>query len=104
MPRLSLDLTPEQQAEAARIKQQLRATVDDELPGIAEPLASKPDGQLLGPTALQVRDRVLKIGAKAIETALNERNKGATKVPAPAAPAVADPASSSAAATGPSSV
>jgi hypothetical protein len=30
----------------------------------------------------QVRDLVHKIGAKAIETALNERKKGATKGPA----------------------
>ena len=60
-------LTPEQSAEADRI---------------AEMLASKPDHQLLGKTEFEVRDRVHKIGAKALETALNERKKGATKDPA----------------------
>ena len=45
-------------------------------------LASKPDDKLLGRTEFEVRDRVHKIGAKAIETALNGRKKGGTKGPA----------------------
>ena len=82
MFRPSLTLTPEQQAEAARIKQHLLAIVDDELQGIAELLASKTDDQLLGRTEFEVRDRVHIIGAKAIETALHERKKGAIRAPA----------------------
>ena len=53
-----------------------------DLRGLAELLASKPDHQLLGPTEFEVRDRVHTIGAKAIETALDERKKGGTKGPA----------------------
>jgi hypothetical protein len=45
-------------------------------------MASKPDRQLLGKTEFEVRDLVHKIGAKAIETALDERKKGGTKAPA----------------------
>jgi hypothetical protein len=103
MPRLSLALTPEQRDEADRIKQRLMAVVEDEIQGIAELLASKPDRQILGQAEFQVRDRVHHIGARAIEAALHERKKGATKAPAPDARPARVPASSSADATGPSS-
>ena len=104
MLRLPLDLTPEQREEADRIKRRLLTVVEDEIQGIAELLASKPDRQILGETEFQVRDRAHKIGALAIETALDERKKGGTKVPAPAARPATAPASSSAEATAPSSV
>jgi hypothetical protein len=103
MPRLSLDLTPEQREEADRIKQRLLAVLEDEIQGIAELLASKPDRQILGQAEFQVRDRVHKIGARAIEAALDERKRGATKAPAPDARVATAPVSSSADATGPSS-
>ena len=104
MPRPSLDLTPEQRDEADRIKRRLLAAIEDEVQGIAELLASKPEGQLLGAAEFQVRDRVHRIGARAIEAALDERKKGATKVPASAARPAMAPASSSADRIGPSSV
>jgi hypothetical protein len=75
-------LTPEQQAEAQRIAEILLEASREEIQTIAELLASKPDHKLLGKTEFEVRDRVHKIGAKAIETALNERKKGGTKGPA----------------------
>jgi hypothetical protein len=103
MPRPSLDLTPEQRDEADRIKRRLLAAVEDEVQGIAELLASKPDGQLLGAAEFQVRDRVHTIGARAIEAALDERKKGATKAPVSAARLATAPASSSAGRTGRSS-
>ena len=56
-------------------------SVRNEIRSIAELLASKPDRQLLGQTEFEVRDLVHKIGAKAIETALDERKKGGTKGP-----------------------
>jgi hypothetical protein len=49
---------------------------------LARLLASKKDRDLLGQTEFEVRDRVHAIGAKAIQTALSERKKGATKGPA----------------------
>ena len=69
-------LTAEQADLAERIYQTLRQAADSDLRGLAELLASKPDRQLLGETEFEVRDRVHKIGAKAIETALNERKRG----------------------------
>ncbi|WP_435010354.1 hypothetical protein P12x_002537 [Tundrisphaera lichenicola] len=104
MPRISLPLTPEPRDEADRIKQRLMAVVEEEIQGIAELLASKPDRQILGEAEFQVRDRVHKIGAQAIQTALDERKKGGTKAPVPAARVATAPASSSADAPGPSSV
>jgi hypothetical protein len=75
-------LPPEQADLAERIYQTLRQTADSDLRGLAELLATKPDRQLLGQTEFEVRDRVHKIGAKAFETALDERKKGGTEVPA----------------------
>jgi hypothetical protein len=72
-------LTPEQEAEAQRIYEVLRQSCDQDLLGLARLLASKPDRSLLGQTEFEVRDRVHQIGAKAIETALEERKKGGTK-------------------------
>ena len=103
MLRLPLDLTPEQRDEADRIKHRLRAVVEDEIQGIAELLASKPDREILGQAEFQVRDRVHKIGARAIEAALDERKKGGTRAPAPGARPATARASSSAGGTGPSS-
>lgn len=89
------DLTPEQAERADRIYQALRQAVEEDLRNVAALLASKPDNKLLGPTEFEVRDRVLKIGAKAIETALEERKKGGTTVPVrPARIATRTPASS----------
>ena len=76
------DLTPEQVELAERIYQTLRQATDSDLRGLAELLASKSDRQLLGRTEFDVRDRVHKIGAKAFETALDERKGGGTRVPA----------------------
>ena len=75
-------LTPEQAERSARIYQTLRQAVDEDLRGLADLLASKPDRELLGPTEFEVRDRVHHIGAKALETALDERKKGGTRGPA----------------------
>ena len=77
-----LPLTPHQAALSDRIYQSLRQSTESDLRTLADLLASKPDRQLLGQTEFEVRDRVHKIGAKAFETALDERKKGATKGPA----------------------
>ena len=76
-----LPLTPEQAELAERIYQTLRQAADADLRDLAELLASKPDRQLLGQTEFEVRDRVHALGAKALQTALDERKKGGTKAP-----------------------
>ena len=92
---MDTDLTPDQEAEARRIFDALKQTADADLLALARLLAAKPDGELLGATEFQVRDRVLRIGAKALEAALDGRKKGGTKAPAaPAPPATRRPSSS----------
>jgi hypothetical protein len=89
-------LTPEQQARAERLYELLRQATDQDLRQLAELLARKPDAQLLGATEFEVRDRVHRLGALALETALAERKKGGIKGRAPTAPTAAKPPSSSA--------
>jgi hypothetical protein len=64
-----------------RIFRSLRQAAEADLQQLADLLASKPDRQLLGKTEFEVRDLVHRIGAKAFETALEERKKGGTKGP-----------------------
>lgn len=73
-----MDLTAEQEAQAQRLFQALKQVTDDELLALARLLASKDDAHLLGPTEFEVRDRAHKIGALALQAALDGRNKGAT--------------------------
>jgi hypothetical protein len=77
-----MDLTPEQRAEAERLYDLLQGPFLDEARRLAELFASKPDAQLLGKTEFEVRDAVHKLGATALQAALDGRKKGATKAPA----------------------
>ena len=76
------DLTPEPDDLEERIYQGLRQACDGDLRRMAKLLASKPYNRLLGQTEFEVRDLVHDLGATALQTALNERKKGATKDPA----------------------
>jgi len=75
------ELTPEQQAEAQRIRTALLETAAEDIRELAELLASKDDSNTLGATEFTVRDIVHRIGAKAVQTALEGRKKGATTGP-----------------------
>jgi hypothetical protein len=86
---MDIDLTPEQEAEARRIYDALKSSADAELLALARLLASKPDHELLGATEFQVRDRVLALGARALEAALAGPKKGGTRAPAAPAPTAA---------------
>ena len=93
---MSGSLPPERNEEAERIYQVLKGRIDADLRQLAELLASKPDSQIFGATEFEVRDRVHRIGAEAIQTALEERKKRGTRVPAGAVPIVKKGPSSSA--------
>ena len=77
-----IPLSPEQEAAAQRLLALMQAAFATEAEHLARLLASKSDAQLLGRTEFEVRDAVHRLGAKAIETVLRERKKGATKGPA----------------------
>ncbi len=91
-----IPLTPEQQAESDHLFADLTRAAAADLRQLADLLASKPDGDLLGATEFEVRDRVHRVGAAALEAALAGRKKGATTGPAAPAPRAAAPPSSSA--------
>jgi hypothetical protein len=71
-----IKLSPEQEAQAKRIAEIINQKVQDEALGMARLLVSKPDCEFFGKTEFEIRDRVHRIGAAAIETALDERKKG----------------------------
>ena len=75
----AVELTPEQEAEAQRLAETVALKAKDELLQLARLLVSKRDDQIFGETEFQVRDLVHRIGARAIETAVNERKKRGTK-------------------------
>jgi hypothetical protein len=73
-----LQLTPEQEAEAQRIAAVIGRKAQEEALDMARLLASKADSEIFGQTEYEIRDRVDKLGAHAIETALKERKKRGT--------------------------
>jgi hypothetical protein len=75
-------LTAEQETEAQHLADRIMGCTREEVLQMARLLVSKPDGELLGQTEFDIRQRVHKIGAHALQTALNERKKGGTKAPA----------------------
>lgn len=90
------ELTAEQRAEADRIHAAMLEAAADDLRELAELLATKDDTNVFGATEFTVRDIVLRVGARAIQTALEERKKGGTTGPAEPAPTAKSPPSSSA--------
>ena len=73
------DPTPEQTDLEERISQGLRQACDGDLREMARLLTSKSYDELLGRTEFEVRDLAHDLGAKALQTALDERKKGATE-------------------------
>jgi len=75
-------LTVEQEAEAARIYDEAMAQARVELRRAARRIAAKSNGELFGQTEFELRDGVLRIGARALDAALAERKKRGTADPA----------------------
>ena len=87
-------LTAEQRAEAERIEAVLAKRAAGEIRAIARLIAGRPTERLFGETEYDIRDLLLRIGNAALETALEERKKGGTEDPAPAAPSAKPQANS----------
>ncbi len=75
-------LTPEQEAEAERIEDNLKAAATVEIRRISRLLASKDNRELFGETEFQVRDAVHRIAARGMDAAVAERKKRGTEGPA----------------------
>jgi len=80
-------LTPEQEAEAQCLAQQLQEEARPDLLALARLLVSKREADIFGETEFQARDLVHRVGAKAFVIHLREK-KTATKAPASSAPIV----------------
>ena len=70
------ELTAEQRAEADRIHAALLHAAEGDLRELADLLATTDDSNTFGATEFAVRDLVLRVGAKAVETALAGRERG----------------------------
>jgi hypothetical protein len=68
-----MSLTVEQEREAKVLEDRIRLAIEREVASLARLLASKEDRDLFGKTEFEVRDLVLKIGAKAYEERLREK-------------------------------
>jgi hypothetical protein len=76
----SIPLSTEQEVEAKALEAKIQAAVQREIADLARLMVSKSDRELFGLTEFQVRDIVLRIGAKVYQEHLREK-KTATKVP-----------------------
>ena len=77
----TLTLTPEQEERAKELYQRFQELFREEAKRVARLFASKSDGQLLGKTEFELRDRVHELAARTLQTALDERKKGGTRGP-----------------------
>jgi hypothetical protein len=71
-------LTAQQEAEAQRVEEAVMEACQSDIRAMVRLMASKPDRELLGKTEFELRDICHRIGAKVIETTLQERKKGGT--------------------------
>ena len=77
-----LELTPEQELEAKFITDVLIGAMKVEAEKIGRLLASKQNRELFGQTEFQLRDMLLRLGARGIDAALEARKKKNIKDPA----------------------
>lgn len=84
-----VELTVEQEEEAARIEDILVGKARAEARFIARLIAGKKNHELFGETEFQIRDAVHRIGAAGLDAALSARKKRGTKAPVASAPPAA---------------
>lgn len=77
---LSAALSAEQETEAKILEAKIQKAIQTEIADLARLMVSKSDRELFGHTEFQVRDLVLRIGAKVYEEHLREK-KTAIKAP-----------------------
>jgi len=79
---MDIPLTAEQEVQAQRLFELFQQPLLHEARRLARLLASKSTPQMLGKTEFELRDAVHHLGGQLLQTALDERKKGATKGPA----------------------
>jgi parvulin-like peptidyl-prolyl isomerase len=71
-------LSAEQEADAQALAQRIRELTEEEVVQMARLLVSKPDREIFGDTEFELRDIVLKVGAKALEERLRQKKTAIT--------------------------
>lgn len=71
-------LTPEQEAEVELLAERIQHAAGEEFRQMARTLVGKKPSQIFGQTEFEIRDILLRVGAKAYEEYLREK-KTATK-------------------------
>ena len=84
-----MDRTPEELSEVQRVHDVLLKAMDREIWQIAELMVGKRDDQLFGETEFALRDKVLRMGAQALQATVDDRKKGGTQAAALSAPIAA---------------
>jgi hypothetical protein len=69
-------LTPEQEAEAEMLAERIREAAGEEFQQLARLLVGKKDKEIFGRTEFEVRDILLRVGAKVYEEYLREKKTG----------------------------
>ena len=87
--RLLDGMTPEELAEVQRVHDVMLKAMDRELWQLAQFMVTRRDDQLFGETEFTVRDKVLRMGAQALEATVDDRKKRGTKGAASSAPTAA---------------
>ena len=95
-------MTPEELAEVQRVHNVMLKAMDRELWQLAQFMVTRRDDQLFGETEFTVRDKVLRMGAQALEATVDDRKKRGTKAAASSAPTAARTRVSSGGGRGPS--
>lgn len=76
----TITLNSEQEREAKVLEGKIRFAIEKEVAAMARLLVARNDEDIFGKSEFEMRDLVLKIGAKAFEEHLREK-KTATKAP-----------------------
>ena len=76
----NLPLSPEQQMTFEELRPLLTQAIEEEVMALTRLLATKTDATFFGETEFQIRDLVMHLGAKALQTAVAFKKKRATPV------------------------
>ena len=71
-------LSVEQEAEAQALALRIRELAEEEFVQIARLLVGKPDREIFGETEFEIRDILLKAGAKALQERLRQKKTAIT--------------------------
>ncbi len=71
-------LSVEQEAEAQALALRIRELAEEEFLQIARLLVGKPDREIFGETEFEIRDILLKAGAKALQERLRQKKTAIT--------------------------